>query len=677
MRYQITLSLLLLLDLVSPFAPRITFRNYPHVAYSSTQHVMTETHATICLKMTSSLAADDSVAATDGESLQIFFSKHCDKDGLMSKNTLVSLPIVSEMMTLGDLLEEEFDNIWKAAPKFPDDETSIDRVDVDSFVQIYRDIDEIFEDDSVVEKKLKVLSSEQDISNDIDQSKDPNEIGDKEQLEQVFNSLSDSLGLLSRESLEAWSEIQNLLQEGLLGKDEFEDLWNKNKEIAESSDKLNLDGFVSFNNALDELFNFEDEDEDIMNSTGITSVETLPSDAKSKTDIIFEDGSAPSILFEKICDNNFFVGEAELKRWGDLQEMLSCGDILPFELENILKEVGGSDQKLNEKDFTRFYDDIESLFEDDGGKDNVDVATSEEKIVKSVKIVYEEDLPSGVLFSKICDKNFLVGKTELARWGELQEMLSDGDLLPHELGKMFDKTSKESGTSDKLNEEGFLILHDEINSLFEDEEDSAVIAVDWKSRLFELLAQIEKVPERLPCGLQCTENEIETVLAVVTTLEAEPCNICSSDEKCIEEADLAGDWDLLYTSSSKVKYNQGLSGLVPPKGRLDNLVQKIRYTKYLSDVEYIEKIYAGPTSFEVRITGDWELQSSESLFTGKKSIALSVVPDKVFYGPAITRADHWGSVSPMNLLDISYLDNDLRIMRGSTSVDTIFIFKKR
>jgi len=342
---------------------------------------------------------------------------------------------------LGDLLEEEFDNIWKAAPKFPDDKTSIDRVDVDSFVQIYRDIDEIFEDDSVVEKKLEVSSSEQD--NDIDKAKDPNEIGDKEQLDQVFNSLCDSLGLLSRESLEAWSEIQNLLQEGLLGKDEFEDLWNKNKAIVESSDKLGLDGFVSFNNALDELFNFEDENEDIiMNNTGNTSDKTLPSDAKSKTDIIFEDGSAPSILFKKICDNSFFVGEAELKRWGDLQEMLSCGDILPSELEHILKEVGGSDRKLNEKDFTRLYDDIESLFEDDGGKDNLDVATSEGKIVKSEMIVYEEDLPSGVLFSKICDKNFLVGKTELARWGELQEMLSDGDLLPHELCKMFEKTSK-------------------------------------------------------------------------------------------------------------------------------------------------------------------------------------------------------------------------------------------
>ena len=74
------------------------------------------------------------------------------------------------------------------------------------------------------------------------------------------------------------------------------------------------------------------------------------------------------------------------------------------------------------------------------------------------------------------------------------------------------------------------------------------------------------------------------ILAVVITLEAESCNIRSSGEKYIEEADLAEDQDLLYTSSSKVKYNQELSELVTPKGRLDNLVQKIRYPKHLKSL---------------------------------------------------------------------------------------------
>jgi hypothetical protein len=65
-----------------------------------------------------------------------------------------------------------------------------------------------------------------------------------------------------------------------------------------------------------------------------------------------------------------------------------------------------------------------------------------------------------------------------------------------------------------------------------------------------------------------------------------------------------------------------------------------------------------------------------SLFTGSKTVILNVVPDKVKYGLTSTRADHWKSLGPTNRLDLSYLDDDLRVMRGCTSSDTIFVFKK-
>lgn len=73
---------------------------------------------------------------------------------------------------------------------------------------------------------------------------------------------------------------------------------------------------------------------------------------------------------------------------------------------------------------------------------------------------------------------------------------------------------------------------------------------------------------------------------------------------------------------------------------------------------------------------DWDLRTEVSLFTGKPSNVLSVTPDSVKYGPRSDKADHWKSLGPMNLLVLSYLDDDLRIMRGNTSTDTLFIFKK-
>lgn len=100
--------------------------------------------------------------------------------------------------------------------------------------------------------------------------------------------------------------------------------------------------------------------------------------------------------------------------------------------------------------------------------------------------------------------------------------------------------------------------------------------------------------------------------------------------------------------------------------------------RYLSDVEYIEQVIGklGEQSYEVKITGDWDLRTEISLFTGKPSNVLSVIPDKVNYGPRSDKADHWKSLGPMNLLVLAYLDDDLRIMRGSTSTDTLFIFRR-
>jgi hypothetical protein len=98
----------------------------------------------------------------------------------------------------------------------------------------------------------------------------------------------------------------------------------------------------------------------------------------------------------------------------------------------------------------------------------------------------------------------------------------------------------------------------------------------------------------------------------------------------------------------------------------------------MTDVEYVERISVNPesASFDVRVSGVWDLRQSVSLFTGEPSIVLQVEPDRVEYGPTSTRADHWKSLGPLNMLDVAYLDNDLRIMRGNTSLDTIFIFRR-
>jgi len=166
----------------------------------------------------------------------------------------------------------------------------------------------------------------------------------------------------------------------------------------------------------------------------------------------------------------------------------------------------------------------------------------------------------------------------------------------------------------------------------------------------------------------------------VNVLESQKFNIMKANEGNIQASDVAGNWELLYSSSSAMKFNKGLSGLGGslPNGRFGGLIQKLELSKFMSDVEYLERIIVKPgsNSFDVSVTGDWKVGSNFNMFTGEPTTTLSVEPLQVTYGPTSTRADHWKSLGPLNKLNIVYLDSDLRIMKGTTSTETVFIFKR-
>ena len=82
------------------------------------------------------------------------------------------------------------------------------------------------------------------------------------ELEAIYEQICDKAGLISKTALRNWDEIQKLLDEGLIGEDEFDDLWSKTKKSngGSSEETLDVDGFLSFNVALDDLFDFDDEE---------------------------------------------------------------------------------------------------------------------------------------------------------------------------------------------------------------------------------------------------------------------------------------------------------------------------------------------------------------------------------------------------------------------------------
>ena len=492
----------------------------------------------------------------------------------------------------GDLTEAELSDFWTKAPKYPD------KIDADSFLQIYHDINDLFVEISYDDDE--VLTTSTTTSTDTSASSTSADVGiaaeDAEEeameLEHVFAEVCNDSNLLSKDGLREWDEITRLMDDGLLGSDEFETLWSQTTKSPGTPEMLNVDGFLNFNALLDDLFVFDAEE--------------LDEDADEELD--------------------------QLKGSGSVS------------------------------------------------------ATVEDKPPKS--LVSGDDLPPGVLFSALARDDYLVGPKELQLWKELQTMLKDGDLLPQELQELFTSNAVQTNGGQYLTEDAFLSFYEDLDSLFEQEEDEvSAEALEAKMALLDFLEELNdndkdnNNEERLACGLDANEREEEIVQNIVAALERnDAANVIKKTKGDIQPSDLVGDWKLLYSSSAAMKFNKGLSGIGGsfPNGRFGGLTQSLEFAKFRQDVVYKEQIDVTPqaASFQVEVNGAWELRKSISLFTNRPCTMLSVEPNVVKYGPTSTRGDHWKSLGPMNLLDVTYLDEDLRIMRGNTASDAIFVWQR-
>lgn len=532
--------------------------------------------------------------ASDGDALQKYFLNVCDSDGLMDQVTLSQTSVFSDLLSEGDLLESELNDVWKKAPKFP---TSENKIDVDSFIQIFRDVDDLFEDDEdddETETETEEEKSTDTKNNNTLKDTDNDDSPVEEELKEAFEILSamsstpnTKPGFLSKQDVLEWDEIESLLNDNLISMEEFDVLWERAcSDNDEENNMVDFNAFVKLNQALDDLF--EEEDNESATDEDDDDIQTVSFD----TSVNQEDLTLDQVFDLLDTDRDSLLKYSDItSNWNYLTDLLK--DELVYEEE--LKEMYGPTTSLiNKEQFITLYNTIEDIFED------------------------EQDSQA--------------------------QSLPDGTQIKQELLKMINKFS---------------------SSDFDDDDDD----------------------ESLPCGLTITEKQQETLLTKIEELEKSSTNMLKSgNEIGIQtiENELSGEWSLLYTSSQMMRFHKGLSGLGGsfPNGKFAGLKQTLTSSKYVRDLEYRERIDtlggSDQTSFDVSIDGDWELKQSISLLTGEPSIIMAVEPFQVSYLTTSTKADHWKSVRSMNLLDLSYLDeNGLRIMRGNTSTDTIFIFQKQ
>jgi hypothetical protein len=552
-----------------------------------------------------------STASKEEEELLQLYKQYCDPNtGLMTYTALLSIPQLAQWIQEKELMEEELLAMWEEViTQEPAPSSKSSSIDYPTFQKLYQQINDLFEDVEEDEEGMK-------------------DNGDSEQLINTFKALSDGNDYITKSKLRLWGEIPQLIKDGLLSEAEFETLYERSisdesSTISRSSsaskkmDTLSLKEFLTFNEELDRLFVWEDdEDGEQVEMSALQSIigSNLFSGGKDVTAQKFYD-LTPQQLFSRLAaGNEKDIGFEDLKRWGELQDVIKNGDLLHPELVNIYAGIADAGGRLDSNGFLKLHKAIDDLFEE-----------------------VEED-----------------------------EVFTNSE----EINESFSQAAKSSSSN---------------NPNQQQRDAQKMAAEESKNRLLQLLTQDDKNPQSLPCGLTADETLIRRIADAVTDLEKQSYlnRVLSSPSssrggEAISPDELAGSWELLYTSSAMMKFNKGLSGLGSTLGKFHGLVQNLRASKYLSDVEYVERIQttAEAASFDVTITGDWKLKRSVSLLTGDPTIQLVVEPDRVNYGPTSTRADHWKSVRSMNLLDVTYLDDDLRIMRGNTSTETIFIFQR-
>ena len=165
---------------------------------------------------------------------------------------------------------------------------------MDGFVQVYRDVDDLFEDDEEGGGQIGTNASDDD------------------DLKRAFERLAENADdgkRLSFSRLRRWEDIVSLVEvEGTLGEDEFLALWeaSTNDPTGESSSSRTMDfeGFSKFNSALDDLFVDEDDDDEDLEDVD----EDAP--ASSATLPVVDDADLPpGVLFSRLADGNCLVGK--------------------------------------------------------------------------------------------------------------------------------------------------------------------------------------------------------------------------------------------------------------------------------------------------------------------------------------------------------------------------------
>ena len=327
-------------------------------------------------------------------------------------------------------------------------------------------------------------------------------------------------------------------------------------------------------------------------------------------------------------------------RWDELGEIIQDGDLSVQEVKALYNSAIINDgEELDLEGFKRFYKSIDDLFDDDDDDDDNDNDDDNEGDDESLDVVDSTE-------EQEADRNPSNPKTD-----------SEKRTVNKDLVSYLEEVQQQECDSEGV-----------------------------------------QIGKRRPWGLDCTDkerNNISELIDLVTTDENLNILAGRSNKKGLPMVAkdlvkyLLGTWDLKYTSSRTMIINKSLSGLGRSTSEMAQnlgLQMKLSGNYYFGKAEFVETFGSsgdeegdgGAVMLEAKVTGEWLLETGTRLLkTGRPSVSLRVEVETIAYGPTTSPAEQWDSLSPIKLVDILYLDENLLVLRGNFNVDAIFVYTRQ
>jgi hypothetical protein len=532
-------------------------------------------------------------------------------------------------------------------------------------------------------------------------------------LPEAFARICDADGRLDLEGFLSFGEVADLLADGLLEEREVNAIWTK---IAGGQDvSLDERGFIKVFRIIDSMFEEEEDIEE--DGEGTASGKNAGSENPESAGSLSSSEEDLRLAFQSLTRlaKSPTLSKKDILQWREVRDLISTGLLTESEVGQIFdtahQSTGARDGKLGLEGFIEVGLALDGMFEEveeeEGGgmqdyaKEKPSLPQAQQpKQVEAVGEVAPENAILEEEFLRLVGsrQGALVSLPDLFKWGEISELIADNQLDAAEVRDIYAKVPK-AADAIGLDLSGFIAFNKELDKLFvfdeEDEEVEAKEPVDGAAAVAKAEASASEATANLKDLLGKVNDEsilggekafrqsvVRAVNQLVSACEGIPpssptANVVNRGGGEVL-SQILGKWELLYATSSSLEFHSGLTGLgnTLPNARFVGLRQILTKDNDVLDGIYEEQLEVAGKPLLVTVTADWELRETRSIITDETALSLEVFTQRVQYGFIDVIGERWKALRSMRLLDVLYMGDGLRIMRGQTSSNTIFVWKR-